>query len=89
MTDKYYLANSEQMNKRKILAEEFYNAILDPEEIPFIVTDEANLYDIYIGGEHELIQKAEEKYGVTLDMSDFKIPFWQLLDFLEKNRKLK
>lgn len=86
MNKKFSIADSKQIEKRKVLAEEFYNAILDPNEIPFIVTDEANLYDIYAGDDAELIQKVKEKYGVNIDAGHFKIPFWMFLDYLEKNR---
>lgn len=84
MKNKYYLADSTQMDKRKSKAEEFYYAILDPEEIPYIVTDEATLYDIFAGNEYDLIQKVKKKYEVNISIKHFKLPFWQLLDFLEK-----
>lgn len=87
MSNKYYIADSTQMDKRKLLAEEFYNNILDPEEIPYIVTDEASLYDFFAGDEFELMNKVKEKYGVNIDMRHFKIPFWQLLEYLKENQK--
>lgn len=86
MTNKYYLADSKEMDERKKLAEEFYNSILDPEEIPFLITDQASLFDIYAGDNNELIQKVKDKYGVILNISDFSMPFYQLLDFLDKKR---
>lgn len=86
MSDKYFLADSIQMGKREALAIEFYNSVLDADEIPFIVTDEASLYDIYIGDEQEIIQKIKEKYGITIDVKYLRISFWKLLDYIEKNR---
>lgn len=86
MNSKYFIAKSTQMDKRKALAQEFYNSILEPEEIPFIVTDEACLYDIYIGTEVDLIKKVNEKYGIKIDIKHFKIPFWKLLDYIEENK---
>ncbi len=85
----YYLADSTEMEKRKKQANEFYFSVLDPEEIPYIVTDEATLYAIYIGDEKEIINKIKQKYNVYISVEQFKIPFWQLLDFLENNRKEK
>lgn len=84
---KYYLANSTEMEKRIRIAEEFYHAILDPEEIPYIVTDDATLYAIYIGDEVEMIKKIKKEYQVEIGLQHFKIPFWKLLDFLEINKK--
>lgn len=87
MSNKYYISDSRKMAERKILAEEFYNSILDPEEIPYIVIDEASLYDFFAGDEQELINKVIEKYGVSIDLQQFKITFWQLFDYINKKRK--
>ena len=86
MNNKYYLASSIEMEKRIKVAKEFYHAILDPEEIPYIVTDDATLYAIYIGDEVEVINKIKKKYQVEISLPHFKMPFWKLLDLLEKNK---
>lgn len=86
MTDKYYLAKSEMMNKRKVPANEFYNSILDPEDIPYMVSDDASLYDFFAGIDEELIEKVNTKYGVKMTIDHFKIPFWKFLDWLQENR---
>lgn len=86
MTDKYYLAKSEKMVKRENVANEFYHSILDPQEIPYIVTDDACLYDFFVGIDEELTDKVREKYGVEMTKIHFKMPFWQFLDWLHDNR---
>ena len=86
MSDKYYFATSEEMNKRKLIAEEFYNSILDSEEIPYVVTDEACIYDIFAGVDEELIKKVKVKYGVNMKPEHFNLPFWKFLDWLQDNR---
>jgi hypothetical protein len=85
MSNKYYIADLMRMNKRKLLAEEFYNNVLEPEEIPCLVTDEASLYDIFAGDEFELINKVKIKYGVNISLEQFKMPFWQLLEYLKEH----
>jgi hypothetical protein len=87
MTDRYYLAKSNEIDKRKLIAEEFYSSILESEEIPYIVTDDACLYDFYAGIDEELISKVKTKYLVDMKPEHFKIPFWQFLDWLQINRK--
>lgn len=89
MSDKYYIANLVEMDKRKKMAQEFYNDIFDPEDMPFIVTDEATLYDIYLGDELELIEKINKKYRVSVNLGHFKIPFWKFLDFLVEDHHKK
>lgn len=87
MNNKYTIANSIEMDKRNFLVKEFCSTVLDPDEIPFIITDEATLYDIYIGDELELIGKINKKYGVCINLNHFEIPFWKLLDFLNQSIK--
>lgn len=87
MKKNYYIATSMEMEKRKKLAEEFYHLILDPEEIPYVVTDEAALYDFYAGNENDLIKKIKFIYQVDINPQHFKLPFWKLLDFLKETRK--
>ncbi len=82
---KYTLESVNEMNKRIKEAQEFYT-LLDEFEQPYIVTDKACLYDIYLGDETELIIKIFGKYGLIIKQSDFKLPLWQLLDFLKLNR---
>ena len=86
MSVKYYLADAKEIDKRQLLAKEFYENILDPHEIPYMVTDDASLYDIFVGDEQELIKKIKENYGVKIDITFFKISFWKLLDYLEANK---
>lgn len=86
MTDKYYLAKTEHMDKRKINAKDFYYLILDPEEIPYIVTDDACLYDFFAGIDEELVKKVKQTYGAIMNQEHFKMPFWQFLDWLEENK---
>ncbi len=84
MNSKYYIAQTVKIDSRKKLAEEFYIKILDPEEVPYLVTDDASLYDIYAGDENELIEKIKKEYGIILTKKHFRIAFWQLLDFLNE-----
>lgn len=86
MGNKYYFGSTAEMDKRKLKAEKFYYAVLDPEEIPYLVTDEATLYAIYYGDEAELIKKIKEIYKVDIQLKHFKTPFWQLLDLLDNDR---
>ena len=89
MADKYYLAKLDKMKQREELANEFYNAILDYNEMPYIVTDDACLYDFFVGIDKELIEKVCQKYGVKMKNEHFKVPFWQFLDWLQKNRSME
>jgi hypothetical protein len=67
-------------------ADEFCRVVLDPEEQPFFISDEASLWDIFAGDPTELIERVHAHYGVRPDLALFSIPLWQLLKFLSENR---
>lgn len=73
------------MQSRDKAAKHFYRTVLDPEEIPILVTDDATLYDIFLGDDKTLIDKVWEVYEVRIDKEHFKIPFWEFLDYLVIN----
>lgn len=80
------IADTSEMEKRQKQAQEFYNSILDPYEHPWLVTDEASLYDITLDMEEDLIQRIYNYYGVIIDEKFIGQPFWKLLDYLNENR---
>jgi len=84
MNKKFIIANCKEINKRKLEAEKFYNVVFEPDEIPFIVTDEVSLGSLYLGDELELIKKVKDRYGIVISLKHFDIPLWKLIDILEK-----
>ncbi len=86
MNTKKNIADTAEMEKRRRESKEFYNAILDPYEHPWLVTDEASLYDITLDDEEDLIKRISDYYGITIDKKFIGLPFWKLLDYLEKSR---
>lgn len=82
-------ADDEQMSRRQALADEFYDALglIDDENRPFFVSDEAALYDVQMEDDDFVVVAVERHYGITLRVpEDFKRPFWQLLDHLRERR---
>jgi hypothetical protein len=71
-----------QISRRHDQAMEFYRVALDADELPYFVSDEATLYDLYAGDENELIDKCQHHYGVELRREHFLLPVWELLDYL-------
>jgi len=83
----FMFASGDQMQKREALAREFYSVILDPDEEPWFVSDDASLFDIWAGcDEAEVIAPCHEHYGVRLSRKQFRCPFWRLLDYLQEKR---
>ena len=85
--DEFRFGKTLEVDKRKLLVEEFYNHILTPDEIPYLVTDEATLYAFFEGDEKIIINKCLKYYQVKLSIDDLNLYFWQLLDKLNANRK--
>lgn len=57
MEEKKNIALTTETDVRRILAKEFYDAILDPYEHPWLVTGEASLYDITLDEDDDLIER--------------------------------
>jgi hypothetical protein len=84
------IAGDEQMARRQDLAEEFYDALrlVQGEDRPVFVSDEAALYDIQFEPDDVVVLRVQEVYGFTLRVpADFRRPFWQLLDELQRLRQ--
>ncbi len=86
MNEKKQIAPTKEIDIRKTLTEEFCNAILDPYEHPWLITDEASLYDLTLDEDEELIKRINEHYGLVITSTFLSMPFWKLLDYLKKNR---
>lgn len=80
------LAPSTEMEKRHLLAQEFYRVVLDPDE-PLFVADDVTVWGVcFQDDEATLIENCRRHYGVTLNHDQFNLPLWQVLDFLEACR---
>ena len=49
----YELSESSEMAKRSEVAAELFVAVLDAEEQPYFVSDDATLYDIFAGDDDD------------------------------------
>jgi hypothetical protein len=84
----FKFADSIEMDKREEIAEKFYHCVLDPEELPIIVTDKARLGDISTDDDKVLIARIKEHYGITVTQEHLRMPIWRLLDILENKEHL-
>jgi hypothetical protein len=85
-------ADDSEMQRRAATADEFYRVIglVEGEDWPFFVSDEATIYDIWVGtDEGHVVERAKARYGVTLRSEDFRRPLWQLLDDLANGPDLE
>ena len=80
------LANDGHMRGLELLAEEFYESVLRPDEEPAFVSDDATLLDISLAPEELLIQKIQSHYGKTVTKFDLRRSFWSLLVDLNADR---
>jgi hypothetical protein len=70
-------------------ADEFCRVVLEPNEQPFFISDEATVWDLVAGDPSLVMERTYAHYGVRLNVAQFKIPFWKLLGFLSDNRTRK
>jgi hypothetical protein len=76
-----------EMKKIPELAEEFYDNILDEEDRPVFVSDEATVWGVWMSTEEELLRRVTQYYGKPVTMDDLKQPFWKLLRQLNEGGK--
>ncbi len=74
------------MKKIPELADEFYDNILDEEDRPFFVSDEATVWDVWMSTPEELLKKVSQYYEKTVTTDDLKQPLWKLLRQLNEGR---
>ena len=84
MGRKITLADETEIEKRREELEVFISSVIDPEEAPYFVSDEASVYDITLEDDEEVLKKIKRKYGLSLNHCWLKKPIWQLLDHLKK-----
>jgi len=77
---RYEMSDSVEMERRTAAAKRFFGAVMDSEEQPYFVSDEACLYDVYAGDDAELIERCHASFGYRLNGDDFRKPVWRLLD---------
>jgi hypothetical protein len=75
-----------EMKKIPELAEDFYNNILDEEDRPAFVSDEATVWGVWMATPEELLRRVTQYYGKPVTMDDLKQPFWKLLRQLNEGR---
>src|SRR5881398_2495792 len=77
------LVSDAQMNRRRDLAQAFYEAVLDSGEHPYIASDEATTWDISTDDEASLIDRYQRHHGAELLHDHLALPLWKLLHYLE------
>jgi len=82
MNQVYKFGENDKLKEREPKLKEFLEHMLDEEDRPYFIADEACLYDIYAGDDAELSRRCEKWYGKKLTQSDFRLPLWQLIDTL-------
>lgn len=82
MNDKYKFSDTFEIDRRLAQATDFYKRILEPDEYPLMVTDDASFYDIYMGGDNDAINKIYKEYDIEVTREILQMPFWKLLDLL-------
>lgn len=84
MGGKPSFAPHERMDERASLAREFWD-LTRPELVPF-VSDEANWYDFDFMADDELLTLLDSHYAARVTSDELRLPFWKLLDCLNRNR---
>jgi len=82
MSNKDVMGNNKMIQERKEKLDKFLLEIIDPEEQPYFISDEASIYDLTLEEDQIIINKIKEKYGVGIEPKWLSKPVWQLLDYI-------
>ena len=87
LVGEFRLAPAQEMSKRAAAAREFYGNVIDSEEGPTFVADDATVYDICTLEDQELRRRILFHYGVEVTDADLGMKFWKLLDRVAELRR--
>lgn len=83
---RFEFAPASEMSKRRAEAMELFEAVLEPDERPWLISDEATMHDISLEDDAALIGRCERHYGAPVPPEHLGLPLWQLLDYLGGRR---
>ena len=86
---KNFITDNFEITKRKDKLEAFLDAVIDPEEQPYFISDEASVHDITLEEDFELIKKIKKKYNIEVNSEWLGKPLWKLLDYLYANSTIR
>lgn len=74
------LSGDENVQRCKRAVERVLNAVCEPDEFPWFVSDEATVFDVSMLGEGEILSKLMARFGVPLQLNELKLPLWRLAE---------
>ena len=77
MTPDWELADSTESDKYSELIQRFLDRV-DPMPGPYLISDEATIFDVSGEGESELREAIRSAYGVSPASTDLRLPLWKL-----------
>ncbi|SRR6266550_3949601 len=83
---KFKLAGSEQIERAREAIDEFLDAVVPPDERPYIVTDLASVFDVTSLSADEIKERCLQTYGVRPSKEDLVLPLWKLVERLRRGR---
>ncbi len=84
MSRQYTLFANDLLQRRQIQLNELILAVVDPEEYPFYMSDQATLYDVSTDDEQEIKTRFEHHYRIPYLSEYGVIPIWKLLDRIQQ-----
>ena len=81
--DELRLAGDDKIRARSSKVSRLLRGVVEGEERPVFVSDQASLLDLSSQDEATLMGRIRETYGVTVTSAELALPLWQLVDRLQ------
>ncbi len=75
-------SNSE-IKKRKEVVQKFVDSLIDLEEKPLFISDEATIFDICSDDSSTLLLRIFNSYGIQIQEEQLTLKIWELIDVLQ------
>ncbi|MBF0366486.1 MAG: hypothetical protein HQK50_13015 [Oligoflexia bacterium] len=82
MNKKFQYVSDIEIKKRNNDIERFIALVIDKEEIPYFVSDDASIFDISTDDKAVLINRIRTHYKVEISENELHLKLWQLLDLI-------
>jgi hypothetical protein len=71
-----------EVQARATRVEEMLRHVCNEEEFPYLVSDEATLFDVCTLAPDEIVERLASRYGRKVQPKELGLPIWQLVDWL-------
>jgi hypothetical protein len=87
MTKDFRIGPQHRTQRSREHIDRIISALVSKDERPYIVTDDATIFDVTSLDESELVERCIREFGVRPTHDELSYPLWRLAELLGSRRK--